>query len=470
MTEMAVPTTQEEKVHAGALWWPLGLIVSLFFLWGALNNLNDVLIKQFTKAFTLQDWEAGLVQSAFYVGYFVGGLPAAKVSREYGYKITVIVGLAFFSVGCLLFFPVSRCGDYHLFLVCLYLIAFGLAFLECSANPWVVQLGEQHRAGAGTLALNVAQAFNPIGSVLGVLIGRFFILGGEELTAQASMDPAAMERYQRQESEAVGAPYLAIGIVVVVLAILFILTRFPGGSIEDDGSAKEPMTFGILGNTALRLAGKRRFVQGVLAQFFYVGAQVSVWSFIIRYVEDNIPGTEEQTAADFILLSLGIFVAGRFVAAALLKMVQDYQLLGAYAVAAALCCVIAALVGGTVGVVAVCATSFFMSMMFPTLFGLALEALDGEDNEIGASFVVMAIVGGAAAPPVMGFVSDKSSMTTAYLVPGCCFLVIAAHSLNLAQQRASTKAAEKAVSEDGSEVSSRGTEVAPPASIVVAAV
>jgi len=176
-------------------------------------------------------------------------------------------------------------------------------------------------------------------------------------------------------------------------------------------------------------------------------------------VELNIPGTDEQTAADFILLSLGIFVAGRFVAAALLKVVRDYQLLGAYAVAAGLCCVIAALVGGTIGVVAVCACSFFMSMMFPTLFGLALEALGGEDNEIGASFVVMAIVGGAAAPPVMGLVSDHSSMTMAYLVPACCFVVIFAHSLNLAAQRSSKEAAGDAVSEDSSDdISSRCTD------------
>jgi len=436
--------------------WPLGLIVSLFFLWGAANSLNDVLIRQFSKAFALRDWEAGLVQSAFYIGYFFGGLPAAKVAHEYGYRAAVTVGLCLFSAGSLLFYPVSRGGgSYGGLLCCLYLIAFGLAFLEASANPWVKLLGDLHRPNFGSVALNVAQSFNPVGALVGVGCGRWFILDGTELPASTvegaesnaalsehfeiiwrscfggrATSPEHPKEYREHEAALVGPPYVVMGLVVGAVACAFRCTRFPdtAASSQGVGEVKDSLSWTKLCTSAGRLVRNRSFGQGVLAQFFYVAAQVSVWSFIIRFVQFKVPGTDEKAAADFISISLCIFILGRFVASALMCVIQDCVLLRAYAVLAFGCCGIAARAGGRLGVAAVCATSFFMSMMFPTIFSLSISSIDDEDREVGASVVVMAIVGGAIAPPIMGAISDASSIAAAYWVPAACFIFVAAYA------------------------------------------
>uniref|UniRef100_A0A7S4W8L8 Major facilitator superfamily (MFS) profile domain-containing protein n=1 Tax=Alexandrium monilatum TaxID=311494 RepID=A0A7S4W8L8_9DINO len=417
--------------------WPLALLVSLFVLWGAANNLNDILIKQFQKAFTLGDMQASLVQSAFYTGYFIGALPAARLARAYGYKISITTGLALFSVGAFLFFPISRNGgSYPGFLVCLYLIAFGLAFLESAANPWIVLLGDSSKPGSGSgiLALNFAQAFNPLGSIGGILIGRFFILDGREYVPPQGKQtlPGAMTEYQRHEAAMVGVPYVVLGCVVAVLTLCFICTKFPRTS-ADDSEPDRQLTFARFCACANRLWRVPGFAQGLLAQFTYVGAQVCIWSFVIRLVQAELPGVSETRAADFMLFSLVTFMLGRFAAAALLLVVNERRLLCIYAVFACLMTVIIAAVRGRAAVAAVCAASFFMSMMYPTIFGLVLAPLDGQDTEVAAALLVMMVVGGAAVAPVMGGVSDASSIALAYLVPGACFLNIAAfaaqHSL-----------------------------------------
>lgn len=402
--------------------WPLALIVSLFFLWGAANSLNDILIRQFTKAFALKDWQAGLVQSAFYVGYFFGALPAAKVASEHGYKAAVMVGLCLFSSGSCFFYVASRGGgSYGGFLCCLYLVAFGLAFLEASANPWVKLLGDAVRPGSGAVALNVAQTFNPFGSLLGVACGRWFILDGRE------PPPDATPEYYALQAAAVGPLYLAVALVVASVLLAFGCTRFPELPSYSSGKDKVGLSWAKLRQVGASLSRNAAFLRGTAAQFFYVAAQVSVWSFVIRLVQASVPGTDEKAASGYITASLCLFSIGRFAASALLCLVEARKLLVMYSLGALGCTVAVAFGHDRFAVLSLCGISFFMSMMYPTIFALAIAAVEEADREVASSVLVMAIVGGAAAPPAMGALSDASSISRAYLLPAFCFFVVACY-------------------------------------------
>jgi FHS family L-fucose permease-like MFS transporter len=397
---------------------PLVLIVSLFFLWGMANNLNDILIKQFKKAFELSDFQAGLVQSAFYLGYFVFAIPAGMFMKRYSYKAAIILGLLLYAAGAFLFYPAAQAHTYNLFLLALFVIASGLAFLETTANPLVTVLGPAEGAAR---RLNLAQAFNPLGSITGILIGQHFILSGiEHSTADlAAMSPAARQAFYAAESSAVQTPYLVIGAVVVLWALLIALTRFPATTIT---SAVEPagQRHGIFG----RLLRRGRFVLAVLAQFFYVGAQVGIWSFLIRYIQDGLPGTPEKSAATYLTASLVLFMAGRFVGTALLRYLPPARLLGIFALINLALCSIAVASPHLVGVYALVASSFFMSVMFPTIFALGLEGLGDDERKLGSSLIVMAIIGGAILTALMGAVSDQAGIHWAMAVPALCFAVI----------------------------------------------
>lgn len=325
------------------------LLLSLFALWGACNALNDVLIQTFKDAFTLSDAQSSLVQTAFYFGYLFGGVPAACVARRFGYKVCVCTGLSLVCTGSALFYPFSR-GEqpwYWSLLGCLYLLAFGLAFLECSANPWIVLLGERRRTGFGTRALNMAQSCNPIGSIFGVLLGRQMILRG-----------AAEERVA-----AVGCAYLVIAGIFAAVACAFALVRFPAG----DGRQ-------IAGRAPLRcttLAGcvrRRGFACGVLAQFLNIGAQTCTWSFTIRYMRAELPGESAPRGADALLLSLCLFLAGRLSSTALLRCVRADVLLALQSLVAMSLSLLAALAGGPLGLVALVLVSPCFGMAFPTIF------------------------------------------------------------------------------------------------------
>ncbi|KAF1687903.1 L-fucose:H+ symporter permease [Pseudoxanthomonas broegbernensis] len=406
---------------------PLALIVSLFFLWGVANSLNDILIKQFKKAFELSDFQAGLVQSAFYLGYFVFALPAGMFMRRYGYKGAVVAGLALYAAGAFLFWPAASVHTYGMFLLALFVLASGLAFLETSANPLMTVLGPPEGAAR---RLNLAQAFNPLGAITGVLVGRHFILSGVEHTpAQlAAMAPAAREAYLASESAAVQVPYLVIGLVVCLWAVLVLLARFPRTRADADAAASTAMQGGPA-TTLRRLLGNGRFVFSVAAQFFYVGAQVCVWSFLIRYAQDSVPGMPEKTAADYLTVSLVLFMIGRFAGTALLRKVAAAPLLAAFAAANVPLAALAVLVPGMTGLYAMVALSFFMSVMFPTIFALGLEGLGDDARKLGASLLVMSIVGGAALTALMGLVSDLAGIHKAVAVPLGCFAVILAFAL-----------------------------------------
>ena len=393
----------------------IGLIFSLFALWGACNALNDVLIRTFKAAFSLSDMASSLVQTAFYFGYLFGGLPAACVSRRMGYKACVCVGLALVCTGALLFWPCSRSHQYGPLLMCLYLLAFGLAFLECSANPWIVLLAERRKAGSGTRALNLAQSFNPLGSVGGVLLGRQVIFGAS----------------QSQQIAAVGLTYLILAALFGCVLLAFLLVHFPAGDGRGEGTA------GRWSLAVLCLPLRRRgFAFGLLAQFLNIGAQTCVWSFTIRYVRSEVAGSEDQHAADALLLSLCFFLVGRFTSTCLLRWIAAGRLLAAQCVLAALGCLTAVLGGGVVGAAALVLVSGLFGMAFPTIFSLALQSLDAATSEVGASLLVMSIIGGALVTPCMGLVSDATgSVKIAYVVPALCFLVVAVYGHTHERQR-----------------------------------
>ncbi len=395
------------------------LTVSLFFLWGMANNLNDILIAQFRKAFVLSDFGTSFVQQVFYLGYFLLAIPASFVMRSRGYKAAIVIGLLLYGAGALLFYPAAAAGEYLLFLLALFVIASGLAFLETSANPLMTELGDP--AGAAR-RINWAQAANPLGSLTGILVGRQFILSGihHDEAALAAMSEADRLAYYRAETLAVQGPYLLIGAVVLCFAVAAMLIRFPEGTREER-EAGEPARFSAL-------FGRPRLLLAAVAQFFYVGAQVGVWSFTIRYAQANVPEISERAAADMLLASLALFAVGRFVGTAIMSRVAPAVLLAVFAAISIGLFTFAALVGGEAGLYALVAASFFMSIQFPTIFALGVEGL-GPLRKFGASLIIMAIIGGAVLTGAMGWTSDRTGIAIAMLVPAFSFLVVGAFAL-----------------------------------------
>jgi len=393
------------------------LVVALFFFWGVSNSLNDVLIPQFRKTFLLSDFASSFVQFATFIGYFLFAIPASLFMRRFGYRAAVVMGLTLFGAGALLFYPAAQLGEYHWFLAALFVVASGLSFLETSANPMIAVMGPPESADQ---RLNFAQAFNPLGTIAGVFMGKTLILSEHPLTADdiRAMEPAAQASWRAAELAAVKLPYLGIASVVLIWALLVALAKFPAMARRLDTDDATP---------AGGFAGLSRFPRywlGVFAQFAYVGAQVGIWSFLIRYAQHNFPGTSEKSAADFLLWTLVLFFAGRFIGTLLMSRFPAARLLALFASIDVALCVIAASTGGSVGLYALMATSFFMSIQFPTIFTMSLRGL-GPYTKSGASFLVMAIVGGALIPLVMGSISDASAINVAMLVPAVCFVVVA---------------------------------------------
>jgi FHS family L-fucose permease-like MFS transporter len=354
------------------------------------------------------------VQSAFYTGYFVFAIPAALFIRRFGYKAAVICGLLLYACGAFLFTPAAQLHNYAFFLAALFVIASGLAFLETSANPLITVLGHPDKSEQ---RLNFAQAFNPVGLFIGVFIGREYILSETDVT-QAQLDAmsaADLARYYEAQSQAVQGPYLLIGAVIVAWALMVALTPFP--KIATERAAQTQASGGFA-----QLFTRKHFLFGVAAQFFYVAAQVGVLSFTIRYAQVSA-GASERGGADLLMASIFAFLVGRFIGAWLLGVVKPERLMTIYAGANVVLVLIAAMVGGDIGTYALAATSFFMSIMFPTIFASSLRGL-GELTKSGSSFLVMAIIGGALVAPIMGAISDASSMQTAMFVPALCFVVI----------------------------------------------
>ncbi|MBW4027450.1 MAG: L-fucose:H+ symporter permease [Acidobacteria bacterium] len=395
---------------------PFFLVTALFFLWGIPNNVNDVLIRQFMKSFAISRLEAGLVQSAFYLGYFLLAMPAALLMRKRGYKAGFITGLVLFGTGALLFWPAALAGRYIFFLLALFVIASGLAFLETASNPYIAQCGPPE---GSEQRLNFAQAFNPVGAIAGVLIGTRFIFSGVELTpAQVSAMQAAgtYAAYLHSETLRVIVPYVVLGLLALFWAVLIARTEFPPvvgdtHTASDEGNWRE-------------LLRRPHFVQAVISEFLYVGAQVGTWSYFISYVQQYV-GAPERTAGYFLTGTLVAFGAGRFSSAWMMRFFAPNRLMGLYSVINLGLVAIGIFRPGWLGLWAIFLTSFFMSLMFPTIFALGLKDL-GANSKIGGSVLVMSIVGGAVLTPIMGWVSMVTkSMALAYTVPFAAFAFIA---------------------------------------------
>jgi FHS family L-fucose permease-like MFS transporter len=417
-------TSETSSLLPRGLMRPFILATGLFFLWGVPNNLNDVLIRQFMKSFAISRFQAGLVQSAFYLGYFLLALPAGLLIKRYGYKSGFITGLLCFGLGCMLFWPAAMTSSYSFFLSALFIVASGLAFLETAANPFIAQLGP---AASAERRLNFSQAFNPIGAISGVLIGTRFIFSGIELTPaqKASMLSSGMYvAYLHHETQRVVTPYLVLGVIALAWATLIAVTHFPRTPQVAESAAPS------LGSWK-RLFRHRLLLYAIAAQFFYVGAQVGTWSYFIPYAQEYTH-VSERTAGLLLTGTLVAFGIGRFGSAYIMQWLAPAKLMTAYAILNVLLLAIGIFASGWYGLLAILMTSFFMSIMYPTIFAIGIRDM-GEETNLAGSLIVMAILGGAVLTPVMGLVSEYShSMAAAYLVPALCYLAIATFSSRVA--------------------------------------
>lgn len=389
---------------------PFALITSLFFLWAFVHNLEPILIPHLKKACQLSDLQSALIDSAVYFGYFLLAIPAGMLIKKSGYKRTIILGLLLYAAGAFLFFPAATVRSYPFFLGALFIIASGCAFLETAANPYVTLLGDETSA---TTRLNFSQSFNGLGAFLAPLLGGRFILSGIEHSNQElnAMAPAQLQQYLQTEANAVRVPYLVIGGVVLLVAVLIARTKMP--------EVKSTITTQSSGSSVWR---HRHLRWGVLAQFFYVGAQVCVTSFFIRFSK-QAAGMPEKAAADWLGIALFGFMVGRFTGTLFTRYIRPAKLLAIYSIICIVLLIAAMNLKSQAAVWALMAIPFFESIMFPTIFALAIKNLKG-DRELGSSLLVMGIAGGALFPPLMGFISDRTgSIQVAYIVPLLCFLV-----------------------------------------------
>lgn len=383
---------------------PFVLVTSLFLLWGLANNMTDTLLAAFKRIMDMNDTQTSLIQFAFYGSYFCFALPAALYIRKRSYKSGIILGLFLYAMGAVLFLPAAKVASYPFYLIAIYIMAGGCSVLETTANPYIFSMGAPETA---TRRLNIAQAFNPMGSIIGILLSKHFILDNISLYS-------------------VSGTYATLGIVLFSIMLVMMFVRMPMGK---DAEVKDSMS-----ETLGRLFHNKRYMGGVIAQFFYVGAQIGVWSFTIRIVMQEL-GVLESRASDIYLISIIGFCLSRFVYTWLMKWFQPSRLLSVAAMLSAAMSVVVALSAGT-GWFLVCALiliSVFMSLMFPTIYGIALDGITNgehpEDAKIGASGLIMAILGGALLTPLQGLLSDSTDIYTSYLVPCLCFVVVLVYSI-----------------------------------------
>lgn len=392
---------------------PLTLVISLFFMWGLANNLTGILIPHLRKALELSNTQSTLVDTAAYLAYFTAAIPAGLLLKRVGYKNGIIVGLLIFSLGCFLFIPAANTRNFSIFLLGSFIIGFGLATLETAANPYVTKLGSEETE---TTRLNFAQSFNGLAATAGPILGTFFILSGKEYTKeQLSLMPAVEKlNYLNQEAASVKGPYTAIGITLLILAILFFIVKFP--KIEDSSEGNKGSFSGAWKAVNLRWA--------VVAQFFYVGAQVCITSFFIRTAMTG-GGMTEIEAGSYLGVYGFLFMAGRFIGTGLTKVIAAPKLLAFYAVAAIVLCFVAINLEGKMVVFALGGLGLFLSIMFPTIFSLGIKGL-GENTKPGSSLIVMAIIGGAIFPVLMGTIIDNTNdnIQLGYYVPLACFIIV----------------------------------------------
>lgn len=412
---MPVATQPQGAGTSGKFLLAFILVTSLFFLWAFLHNINPILIPHLKKACMLTDTQSALIDSAVYLGYFLMALPAGWFMHKYGYKKGILFGLILYGIGSLLFLPAAEARSYMFFLGALFIIASGATFLETVANPYITRLGDKETAEQ---RLNFAQSFNGVGAFLAPIIGGQFILSGIEHTPEElkSMSQYELNMYLDFEAAAVKTPYLVIAVIVFIVAMLFFVTRIP--EIKEEGNDDEARSFSI------KVFRHPHVAWAVVAQFFYVGAQVGVGSFFIRFSRFVMDMPEKRAAFLWGSVAMVGFMLGRFTGTLLMQIIKPARLLSIYSLINIALLAVALLAKGNLPVYAVMLVPFFMSIMFPTIFALGIKEL-GEETKIASSFIVMSIVGGAFIPLLMGYISDETgSMQNAYIVPLLCFAVV----------------------------------------------
>ena len=410
MASESAPLTERKYVL------PFILITSLFFLWAFGVNLNDVLIPQFKSAFSLSDFQSSFIQIAFFGGYFLAALVAGRLMEQIGYRRGILVGLFLCATGALLFVPAGSLGVYGLFLVSSFVLACGQSFLEVAANPYATMLGAPE---SGERRLNFAQSFNAVGAVVALLVVGPLILTAKVPSAAElrRLSPAALQAYRASQTATVRIPYLVIGGIFLLVAALLYFAHLP--EIREQASSEQAGAAA----TWRGVLSHQHLVRGVIAQFLYVGAQVGVGSFVIRFVMHAEAFLGPRAAARYLQLHLVGFMIGRFTGSALMKSIRASRLLAIFALGALLSAVVATSASGAIPIYAVVLIGFFHSIMFPTIFALGIKNL-GPFTKRGSSLLVMAILGAAVVPPIMGKISDLSNIQRAFLVPLLCYAYV----------------------------------------------
>ena len=401
------------------------LITSLFALWGFANDLTNPMVAAFQTVMELSAAKASMVQFAFYGGYATMAIPAALFIRRYSYKYGVLLGLALYAIGAFLFIPAAQFQQFSFFCISLYILTFGLAFLETTANPFILSLGDKDTS---TRRLNLAQAFNPVGSLSGMAVASFIVLpqllsDKRDAAGQiifGSLSEAEKASIRLHDLAVIRDPYVAIGLVVVVMFVIIALTKMP--KLTGEGTKIHA------GQTLRRLWHNTIYREGVIAQVFYVAAQIMCWTFIIQYA-DRL-GINKATAQVFNIVAMSLNLSGRFIGTFIMRYINTRRLLMIFGICASVCTLGAICIDGRAGLYSLVCISLFMSIMFPTIYGVALENVEAEDTSLGAAFLVMAIVGGALMPPMQGAIIDLGSVAgwpavnVSFCLPLICFIMV----------------------------------------------
>lgn len=408
------------------------LITSLFALWGFANDITNPMVAAFQTVMELSATKASMIQFAFYGGYATMAIPAALFIRKYSYKSGILLGLGLYAFGAFLFIPAAEYQEFTFFCLSLYILTFGLAFLETTANPFILSLGDKETS---TRRLNMAQAFNPVGSLSGMAVASFIVLPFLQSDARDAAGQTFFHTLSDMEKAAIRLhdlavirdPYVALGLVVLCVFVIIAITKMPKVKEEEaiEGNVH------TVKQTLANLWNNKIYRNGVFSQMFYVGAQIMVWTFIIQYA-DNL-GIDKATAQRFNIVAMSLNLGGRFIGTYIMKFVNTRKLLMIFGIGASVCTFGAITINGIFGLYSLVLISLFMSIMFPSIYGIALENVDTQDTKLGAAFLVMAIVGGALMPPLQGMIIDMKeimgmpAVNVSFVLPFICFLIIIAY-------------------------------------------
>lgn len=406
---------------------PFILLTSLFALWGFANAVTDPMVQAFKKVLELSNSQAAWVQMAFYGGYFCMAIPAALFMRKYSYKVGILIGLALYAIGALLFYPAAITEQFWFFCFGLYVLTFGLAFLETAANPYALAMGPKQTA---TQRLNLAQAFNPIGLILGLFVAQQYVLKklqSDNITDFSALDDASKTLIKTTDLMVIRDPYVILGLVIMAVFVLFLVSKMP--NTKEEGSNEN------VKKTFKRLLKNKIYSKGVLAQIMYVGAQIMCWTYIYQYAEGM--GMESVTAGYYQMAAFIFFTFGRAVGTLLLRFINSGRLLMVFAIFATISTLGVIFIGNNIGLYCLVGISFFMSLMFPTIYGISLAGLTEDESKIGSAGLVMAIVGGALMPKLQGMLIDLggygvnditilgvSEVNFSFILPALCFVYI----------------------------------------------